>query len=211
MSSKLIILAGLAAVLLTGTLGAADQANPAEARLREALRNTMLQLRTSQNDGAVLQSAKGELEKKNKELEDQVKLLTKHEIEDREVAKNTIQGLNSKLDEQARNLEQLKRDFEKVQADYKASVVLGQKTEAGRKQLEEQNIVLTQIVADQKTKNGEMFKLGREILLRYEKFSLGEALGAREPFVGTKRVQIESYVQDFQDKLTDQKLKPDVR
>ena len=68
-------------------------------------------------------------------------------------------------------------------------------------------IVLTRTVADQKTKNAEMYKLGRDILLRYEKFGLGEALGAREPFVGTTRVKLESFVQDFQDKLTDQKIK----
>jgi len=37
---------------------------------------------------------------------------------------------------------------------------------------------------------------------------LGEAIGAKEPFVGTTRVKLETYVQDFQDKLTDQKIKP---
>jgi len=207
MSPKLIILAGLAAALFTGTLAAADQPNAAEARLREALRNTMIQLRTAQNDGATLQSAKAELEKKNKELDDQVKLLTKHGEEDRDAAKKTIENLNTKLDEQARTAEQLKKDLDKSQADFKAATTLAQSKEAARKQLEEEKIVLDRTVAEQKNNNAEMYKLGREILLRYEKLGLGEVLGAKEPFVGTTRVKLESYVQDFQDKLTDQKIK----
>lgn len=208
MSQKLIILAGLAAVLFTGTLGAADQPNAAEARMKEALRNTMLQLRTAQTDGAALQSAKAELENKNKELETKIALLTKNGSKDREDAKKTIEGLNAKLEEQARTMEQLKGDLAKVRGDYDAAMVLAKTTEAARKQLEEEKIVLDRTVADQKTKNSEMYKLGREILLRYEKLGLGEVLGAKEPFVGTTRVKLESYVQDFQDKLTDQKVKP---
>jgi len=208
MSSKLILLAGLAAALLTGTLRAADQPNPAEARMRETLRNTMLQLRTAQTDAATLQSAKAELEKNNKELETKVELLTKNGVKDRDEAKNTIQKLTTKLEEQASALEQLKRELEKLQADYKAATTLAQSKETARKTLEEEKIILDRTVADQKTKNAELYKLGREILLRYEKFGLGEALGAKEPFVGTKRVQLETYIQDFQDKLTDQKFKP---
>lgn len=207
MSPKITILAGLAAVLFTGTLGAADQPNAADARLKEALRNTMLQLRTAQNDGAVLQSAKAELEIKNKELEAKVELLTKNGAKDREDAKKTMESLNAKLDEQARILEQLKRELEKAQADFRASVVIGKTTEAARKQLEGDKIVLDRTVADQKAKNAELYKLGRDILLRYEKLGLGEVLGAKEPFVGTTRVKLEGYVQDFQDKLTDQKIK----
>jgi len=208
MSPKLIILAGLATVFCIGTLRAAEQPNPAEARLREALRSTMLQLRTAQNDGAALQVAKAELEKKNKELEDKVKLLTKNGTEDRDAAKKKIEGLNTKLDELTKKFDQLTLDFQKSQADLKVATMLAQSKEAARKLLEEDKIVLDRTVAEQKTKNSELYKLGREILLRYEKLGLGEVLGAKEPFVGTTRVKLEGYVQDFQDKLTDQKIQP---
>ena len=36
----------------------------------------------------------------------------------------------------------------------------------------------------------------------------GEALTAREPFVGVTRVKFENLIQDYQDKLADQKIKP---
>lgn len=202
------VITAMAAALFTGGHCIADQPNAADTRMREALRNTMLQLRTAQNDNAALQSAKDELEKKNKELDNQVKLLTKQGAEDRDAAKKSIDSLSAKVEGQDRALAQLKQDFEKSQADLKAATALAQSKEAARKALEDQGILLNRTVADQKTKNAEMYKLGREILLRYEKFGLGEALSAKEPFVGTTRVKLESYVQDFQDKLTDQKIKP---
>jgi len=203
-----LLLASLVAALLSANLHAADQPNPTEIRMREALRNTMLQLRTAQNDGAVLQAAKAELEKKNQDLEAQVKLLTQHGEQDRETAAKKIEALNAQVAEQSKALEALKKDYAKCRADYQAATVLAQNTEAARKSLEEEKIVLVRKTEEQKTKNAEIYKLGREILLRYEKFGLGEVIGAKEPFVGTTRVKLESYVQDFQDKLSDQKIKP---
>jgi hypothetical protein len=61
-------------------------------------------------------------------------------------------------------------------------------------------------VADRETKNLELFKTGNEILDRYEKFSLGDALGAKEPFIGITRVKLQEFVQDYKDKLTAQKV-----
>ena len=197
----------LAMAFTTGSLKAADQPNPAEARMREALRNTMLQLRTAQNDNAVLQAAKGELESKNKELDAQVKQLTKNIADDKDAAEKTITSLNTKLAGQAEEIAKLKETLAQTQAKLSETTALAQSKEAERARLAADAIVLNRTVADQKTKNAEMYKLGREILLRYEKFGLGDVIGAKEPFVGTQRVKLETYVQDFQDKLTDQKVK----
>jgi hypothetical protein len=49
--------------------------------------------------------------------------------------------------------------------------------------------------------------LGKEILERYEKFGLGTALTAREPFVGTTRVRLQNLVQEYSDKLSEQRIK----
>ena len=201
------IAAMLAMAFTTGSLKAADQPNPAEARMREALRNTMLQLRTAQNDNAVLQAAKGELESKNKELDAQVKQLTKNIADDKDAAEKTITSLNTKLAGQAEEIAKLKETLAQTQAKLSETTALAQSKEAERARLAADAIVLNRTVADQKTKNAEMYKLGREILLRYEKFGLGDVIGAKEPFVGTQRVKLETYVQDFQDKLTDQKVK----
>jgi len=203
-----LIAAILALTLFTGKAGAVDQPNPAEVRMREALRNTMLQLRTAQNDNAVLQTAKSELDRKNKELDAQVKQLTKNIANDKDASDKKIEVLNAKLAAQADEIAKLKEALAQTQAKLAETTTLAQSKEAERAKLAADVIVLNRTTADQKTKNAEMYKLGREILLRYEKFGLGEALGAREPFVGTTRVKLETYVQDFQDKLTDQKIKP---
>ena len=62
-------------------------------------------------------------------------------------------------------------------------------------------------MADQQTKNDAMFKLGNEILKRYERFGLGDALTRREPFVGTTRVKFQNLIQDYTDKVADQRIK----
>ena len=70
-----------------------------------------------------------------------------------------------------------------------------------------ESIVLKRKLEDRERKNAELFKLGNEILTRYEKFGLGDALAAREPFTGLARVKLENLVQDYQDKIADQKVK----
>ena len=204
-----LLFTALAMVLWTaGPCAAVEPASPAEARLREALHNTVVQLRTAQNETATAQAAQAELEAKNKALEARVKALSESSATDREAAKKSLDALRVDLESKQTQMAQFKRDLEKALADLKSASALAQSKEAERARLAADVIVLHRVVADQKTKNVEMYQLGREILLRYEKFGLGEALGAREPFVGTTRVKLESFAQDFQDKLNDQKIKP---
>lgn len=51
-----------------------------------------------------------------------------------------------------------------------------------------------------------MYQVGVEILNRYENFGLGDALLAREPFVGTTRVKFQNLIQQDQDQLTDSRI-----
>ncbi|XHR28639.1 MAG: phage major capsid protein [Chthoniobacteraceae bacterium] len=206
--NRILTLAAFGALLFSVQLQAADQPNAAEVKLRETLRNTMLQLRTAQNDNASLQAAKTEQEGKNKDLETQVKQLTQRSVEDRDAAKKKEDDLTAKVTALTTKLDQLRTEYDRSQANLQAVTVLAQSKEAERKKLEGDRLGLDRTVADQKTKNSELYKLAVDILRRYERMGLGEALSAKEPFVGTKRVKLESYVQDFQDKLTDQKIKP---
>ena len=52
-----------------------------------------------------------------------------------------------------------------------------------------------------------MFRTANEILTRYERFGLGEALAAKEPFVGVTRVKLENLIQEYEDKLVDERIK----
>jgi hypothetical protein len=58
-------------------------------------------------------------------------------------------------------------------------------------------------------RNAEMYRLANEVLDRYAQFGLGTAISAREPFVGISKVKFQNLVQDYQNKLTDQTIRPE--
>ena len=185
----------------------AENANP-EARLRELLRNTMLQLRAAEADRDALQNAKAENEKQKKALEDQVAALTENARTDKEAADKTIADLNTKSTQEEAEIAQLKDALAKWKESQKQAVDLIGTKEAQRAKLAGDNILLQRRVDEYHTKNLALYKVGTEVLDRYEKFGLGDALTAREPFVGLTRVRFQNLVQDYQDKLSEQKIKP---
>jgi hypothetical protein len=54
-----------------------------------------------------------------------------------------------------------------------------------------------------------MYRLANEVLDRYAQFGLGTAISAREPFVGVTKVKFQNLVQDYQNKLSDQSIRPE--
>ncbi len=180
--------------LTTGSLLRADTAS--DAKLREALRNTMLQLRAAQNDRAALQASQAENEAKLKKLNTQVEQLTKRATEAEKASA-----------EQQTQLAKFKEALQKWEDAYKQAVDLANSKEVARAQLAGEVLDLKRRVADQQSRNAAIFRTANEILTRYERFGLGEALAAKEPFVGVTRVKLENLVQDYEDKLADEKIR----
>jgi chromosome segregation ATPase len=179
---------------LAATSAIADEAT--EAKLRETLRNTMLQLRTAQNDRAALQATQTENEARLKTLSGQVEKLTKDAA--------AAEKLNTDHEAQ---LTKFREALEHWEAAYKQAVEVANTKEAARATLADEVIELKQRVEDQRRRNAALFETASEILTRYEKFGLGQALAAKEPFVGVTRVKLENLVQDYEDKLADQRIK----
>ncbi len=198
---------GLLALLLGGTLRAADSSD-AEAHLRETLRNTVLQLRDAQNQLATLQTAQAESDQNNKALTDQITLLKKHSADDKAAADKAIAGLEARIADQNTEIAQFKESLEKWKAAYGQAADVARSEQAQRTKLADDNLVFQRRVTYLENKNVALFNLGNEILTRYEQFSLGNALAAKEPFVGVTRTKLENLVQDYQDKLLDQKARP---
>ncbi|MHA3772467.1 phage major capsid protein [Verrucomicrobiota bacterium sgz303538] len=201
------IVSGTLAILLTGAVHAAEPPSP-EARMRDQLRNTLLQLRTMQGERDGLNAAKTQLEQEKKTLTEQVETLTKQSATEKAAADKTIAEMDSKVAQQATEIAQLKESLEKWKKAQSEAAELASTKEAERAKLAMQKIELDRKVADQQTKNLAMFKIGNEILTRYEKFGLGTAFTAREPFVGITRVKLQNLVQDYKDKLAEQRIKP---
>lgn len=201
------IVGGALMLMFAGTLQAADQPSPAELKMREQLRSTLLQLRTMQGERDTAIAAKAQLETEKKTLTEQFETLTKQSAAEKASADKTIAEVETKVAEKAEEIAQLKESLEKWKKAHGEVSEVAQKKEAERSALASQKVELDRLVADQKRKNLEMFKIGNEILDRYKKFGLGTALSAREPFIGTTRVKLQNLVQDYKDKLADQRLK----
>lgn len=185
---------------------AEEEANPVEQRLREGMRTLTLQLREAQNQTAAAQAAQAEGDRKIKELEGRLETLNKQAVADRNASANLISDLKTKLEVQTSTNEAYLVALGKWKKSYSDVTALAAKKEAERGQLEAKSVKLERQVEDQKLKNIAMYKMGMEVLDRYEGFGLGDAVLAREPFVGTTRVKFQNLVQDYADKLADQRI-----
>jgi seryl-tRNA synthetase len=241
--------------LRSATAQSDDQAASTETRLRDALRQTVGQLRDAQNQIVSLQAAQAQSDKDKADLQAKVDALTEQlkDATDKAAADKAasdkaladvktgeddlVTGMVDALTRQINKLD--KPGFEnvpdtaKAMADFKSRnsdlapaldqyatdiqlwttgyvqyVQLQNRTESERARLAAQVPVLRQLVADREAKNIALYKLGDDILTRYEKFGLGDALGAKEPFIGVSRVKLENLVQDYKDKLRDQIMIP---
>jgi chromosome segregation ATPase len=207
-SSSLFPLA-IALALCGQALQAAD--NSPETRLRESVRNLTLQLRNAETERDNLQAAQTQVTQEKKALATQIEALNKQAAADkdaRDAQDKVIAGLNTKVADQDSEIRRLKESLEKWKAAQKQAADFAAAKEAQRAKLAGDVILLERRVADREASNLALFKLGNEILTRYERFGLGDALGAREPFTGLARVKLENLVQDYQDKLLAQKVKP---
>jgi chromosome segregation ATPase len=185
-------------------------ADAAEAKLRENLKNTIIQLRTAEADRDNLQVAQTQNEADKKALAAQVETLTKQINADKDakdIADQNIAKLNVKTADQDAEIARLKEEVEKWKAAQKQAADTAAAKEAERAKFAADVINLQRTVADREAKNVELFKVGNEILTRYERFGLGDAISAREPFVGVTRVKLENLVQDYRDKLLAQKIR----
>src|SRR5271165_7256618 len=194
---------GILLIVMLSSAKAADQADPT-VRLRDMLRTTILQLRQAQTDNA----AQAESAAKLKDLNDKLETITRQSAADKEASDKTIDDLKAHVADQDTQIAQLKDALAKWQDGYRKAAEIATVKEAERAKLASEVILLQRKVDDREAKNAELFRIGNYILTRYERFGLGTALAAREPFVGITRVKLENQVQDYQDKLLDQKIRP---
>ncbi|HEV7405474.1 MAG TPA: hypothetical protein VGO11_21195 [Chthoniobacteraceae bacterium] len=204
-------LTSLLLVCLVAAAGAAPEQSQAEVKLRETLRNTMLQLRNLQGEKDTLQAQKDQADLDKRAVESDLVKKTKESDAAKAEAEKTIADLRTKLEEQRAEGERLAASLAKWKAAHQEVTALAEKREAARVKLNSEKIELERKVADQLRKNQQMYKIGSEVLTRYENFGLGTALTAREPFVGITKVKLQNLVQDYGDKLADQRIKPDAK
>ena len=172
-----------------------------DARLKEMLRTLTGRLRSAETERNTLLSDKAQLEQEKKTLSSKVDALNKQVAADK-AQLDTLEAKQKELDDTKESLGKWKAAYEQIQTAV-------QKSEAERAKLASESIILKRKVEDRERKNLELYKTANEVLTRYEKFGLGEAVSAREPFTGITRVKLQNQVQDYEDKIADNKVKPD--
>ena len=207
MKIKTHTLLAAAAFLLAPALLAADE-DPT-AKFREALKDTMLKLRAAQTDLANTQAAQYAAEAKATELTAKTEFLNKELANERNTSTNMIADLNKKIADRDNLILELNAALAKWKKSYGEVAKLASKREGQRATLDTKRIELERKVQEEQAKNIEMYQAGMEILDRYEKFGLGDAILAREPFTAAKRVKFQNLVQDLSDKLTDARIPAD--
>ncbi len=203
-------------LLSSGPLQADDAPQATtESRLRDALRNTMQQLQDAQGQVATLQATQAQSDKDNADLKAKVDALTaqiaslaKQSADDQAASDKTIADLKSQNGELTAQIAKLNEALAAWEKDDKEYIQLAKDKEEARAHMAVQVVLLQRTVDDRETKNLALYNLGNEILTRYEKFSLGDALGAKEPFTGLARVKLQELVQDYKDKISDQRVSP---
>jgi len=198
------------------SLQAQDSAAPnpqdaAMAKMRQMLRDNMGQLRDAQNQVVTLQAQVTQDEAANKDLQAkldalsaQLKTVSDQAAADKADATKQISDLKAANDDKAGQIARLNDGVKKWQAAFDQTKQVADGNEAARKQYAIQAATLQRTVDDREAKNLALYKLAGEILTRYEKFGLGEALEAKEPFTGLARVKLETLVQDYKNKILDQ-------
>jgi len=180
----------------------AAHAKADDARLKQTLQVLTQRLRSAETERNNLVSEKAEFDQEKKTLTSKVDSLTKQAAADKE----QLDLLTKKTDAQEKELTDTREALAKWKAAFDQLTTDAKKSESERVRLAGENVLLQRKVEDRERKNLELWRLGNEILTRYEKFGLGDALAAREPFTGLSRVKLENLVQDYKDKIDDQRV-----
>ena len=204
--TSLFTLGALAAVLLAPCAMFA-QVPAAEAQLREALRATTIQLRAAQGELAAATAEKDQALADKTALAKQLDAITRQSAADRAAAQTNLSNLNTQLSakdaETARLADKLKQSLDT--GDNAALLAQKRADELARNELA--RVELERSVASLRAQNRELFRIGMEVLERYENFGLGTAIVAREPFTKLTRVKLQTLVQDYRDDLEDNRAK----
>ena len=176
------------------------------AKFREALKNTMLKLRDAQGQLANAQAATIAAESKVEDLTSKNETLTKDLVSERNAASTQISDLNKKISVRDDSISELQASLANWKKSYEDVTKLAAQRENQRAIFEAKSIKLERQVEDQKFRNIQMHKIGMGILDRYEKFGLGDAILAREPFTAVQRVKFQNLIQDFSEELSDARI-----
>lgn len=186
------------AALASHTATAADADGD---RLREALRSAITQQRALEDQRAAMQAKLTEAESARAKLQGQIDA-AKAEV--KQVAKQhreAVEEFNQRIADRDQTLEKWK-------AAYEEAADVARAKDAERAKFQAQATATKASLKSCSAKNAELAKVGRELLNHYESANFADLALASEPLGGLRRVEIQNLLQDYTDKILDQKVTP---
>jgi chromosome segregation ATPase len=202
-----VVAAGLASV----GGNALAQADNSEARLRDALRRTTVELRTLQDAQAAkdaeLADAKSQRDALQAALDEQTGRLVELEARLAAQPQVDVEGLIESYNTLQSNFEGLQATLRKWQDAYQEAASVARTKEGERKRLEGALTRTTDVLQTCQTKNEKLTVVANDVLDLYAQSDFRTTLfGSFEPILGLKRVELETIVQDYQDRILDEEF-----
>lgn len=195
------LLLAILGLMLSLVSSLAEEAEDPTAKMREALRNTMLQLREAQAKTAEMEAASVQSQLEADKLKKEVVRLQAQMVDERNLAVNQQAELRAELEKRGERVTHLEAQVAKYQSDYKTLIEKARKIEHAEALAKARISTLERTVAELQVKNVEMKNVADEILDRYSKHSLGSTLLAREPFISVNRAKLQTTMQDLETRI----------
>jgi chromosome segregation ATPase len=183
------------------TSAIAEEAGAVEAQLRDALRNTMLQLREAQAKTAEMEAASVQAEMAAEKAKKETAAVQAQLVEERNNSANQATELRAAMAQVEDKAIALNAQVAKWEKDYRALTERTRKSEYELAKARGRNTVLERTVAEQQVKLTEMKNIADEILDRYAAHSFGRTMLAREPFISVNRASLQTIMQDLETRL----------
>lgn len=213
LSIPLLLILAIAVPSMTPAQQAQD---PMMQRMRDAMKKLAQRITDAETQMVNAQAAQLQAEASLKEMtarQEATARQLKQEVSQskayKDEAQRRIQELEAKLQAKEKTLTQYTEALEKWRQGFEQAKTIALAKEAERVDAVSKALQQERRTAEHERKNREMYALATEILDKYERFGLGTALTAREPFIGSMRVKFENYVQDYGRKLEAAKVKPE--
>jgi len=202
----------LLCVVWFAPVGAQQQQQDGEARARAALRQATAQVRDLQDQNASLLAKQSEAERERMDLarrlgdaEKELADLRSQVTSSKTAADKTSSQLAAQLQAQQENLNKSETDYRenlaKWQAAYMEAADTARARDAEAKRFEAALMQLRSREQACEGMNGELYKIGNEILTLYQNQDVIGILRGTEPVTRLKRVQFEEVIQKYADQL----------
>ena len=180
---------------------AAEEEGAVEAQLREALRNTMLQLREAQAKTAEMEGTAVQAEMAAAKAKKETAAVQAQMVDERNTAANQTAELRAAMTQIEDKAIALGAQVAKWEKDYRTLTERTRKSEHELAKARGRIIVLERAVAEQQVRLAEMKTLADEILYRYAAHSLGRTMLSREPFISVNRAALQTIMQDLETRV----------